>query len=110
MTQTYRGHPRVAGNFARFLGYWTREERTVDLMTALYKSSTQAALFLGLSNKGRIAVGADADIVIFDPDTIIDKSSFAKDFMAPPEGIEYVIGNGKLTVSAKQLVPEVLAG
>ncbi|MEE9502265.1 MAG: amidohydrolase family protein [Candidatus Aminicenantaceae bacterium] len=110
VTQKYRGHPRVAGNFARFLGYWMREESTVDLMTALYKTSTQAALFLGLLNKGRIAVGADADIVIFDPDTIIDKSSFGKDFMAPPEGIEYVIVNGKLTVSEGQLVPDVLAG
>ena len=110
VTQKYRGHPRVAGNFARFLGYWTREESTVDLMTALYKTSTQAALFLGLLNKGRIAVGADADIVIFNPDTIIDKSSFGKDFMAPPEGIEYVIVNGKLTVSGGQLVPDVLAG
>ena len=110
VTQKYRGHPRVAGNFARFLGYWTREESTVDLMTALYKTSTQAALFLGLLNKGRIVVGADADIVIFDPDTIIDKSSFGKDFMAPPEGIEYVIVNGKLTVSGGQFVPDVLAG
>jgi len=110
VTQKYRGHPRVAGNFARFLGYWTREESTVDLMTALYKTSTQAALFLGLLNKGRIVVGADADIVIFDPDTIIDKSSFGKDFMAPSEGIEYVIVSGKLTVSGGQLVPDVLAG
>lgn len=110
VTQKYKGHPRVAGNFSRFLGYWTREEGTVDLMTALFKTSTQAALFLGLSNKGRIAVGADADIVIFNPETITDKSTFGEDFMAPPEGIDYVIVNGKLTVSRGKLLPGVNAG
>lgn len=110
VTQKYRGHPRVAGNFSRFLGYWTREEGTVDLMTALFKTSAQAALFLGLSNKGRIAVGADADIVIFNPDTIIDKSTFGEDFMTPPEGIDYVIVNGQLTVSEGKLLPGVTAG
>jgi len=110
VTQKCVGHPRVAGNFSRFLGYWTREEGTVDLMTALFKTSTQAALFLGLSKKGRIAVGADADIVIFNPDTIADKSTFGKDFMTPPEGIDYVIINGQLTVSEGKLVPGVKAG
>jgi hypothetical protein len=110
VSKEYRGHPRVAGNFSRFLGYWTREEETVDLMTALFKTSTQAALFLGLDNKGRIAVGADADIVVFNPDTIIDRSTFGEEFMAPPEGIDYVLVNGKLTVSEGKLVPGVRAG
>lgn len=110
VTQKYRGHPRVAGNFSRFLGYWTREEGTVDLMTALFKTSTQAALFLGLSNKGKIAVGADADIVIFNPDTIRDKSTFGEDFMTPPEGIDYVIVNGQLAVSEGKLLPGVRTG
>lgn len=110
VTQTYRGHPRVAGNFSRFLGYWTREERTVDLMTALYKTSTQAALFLGLPNKGRIAVGADADLVIFNPETIRDKSTFGEGFKTPPEGLEHVIVNGQVTVEDGKLVPGILAG
>ena len=110
VTEEYQGHPRVAGNFSRFLGYWTREQGVMNLMTALYKTSTQAALFLGLSNKGRLAVGADADIVVFNPDTIKDKSTFGKDFMAPPEGIDYVIVNGKITVSKAKIVPGVLAG
>jgi len=104
------GHPRLAGNFSRFLGYWTREQGVVDLMTALSKTSTQAALFLGLSNKGRIDLGADADVVIFNPATIKDKAGFGQDSMAPPEGIEYVIVNGKITVSRAKLVPGVLAG
>jgi len=110
VSKKYRGHPRVAGNFSRFLGYWTREEGTVDLMKALFKTSTQAALFLGLSNKGRIAVGADADIVVFNPETIKDRSTFGDAFMTPPEGIDYVIVNGQLTVSEGKLVPGVKAG
>lgn len=110
VTQKYQGHPRVAGNFSRFLGYWTREEGTIDLMTALFKTSTQAALFLGLANKGRIAEGADADIIVFNPDTITDKSTFGDNFRTPPEGIDYVIVNGEITVSKGKLVPGVKAG
>ena len=109
-TKEYSGHPRVAGNFSRFLGYWTKEQGTLDLMTALFKTSAQAALFLGLHNKGRIAVGADADIVVFDPDTIRDKSTFGEGFMTPPEGMEYVIVNGQLTVESGKPVPGILAG
>jgi N-acyl-D-amino-acid deacylase len=109
-TQKYAGHPRVAGNFARFLGYWTREEETIDLMTALFKTSTQAALFLGLPNKGRIAVGADADLVIFDPETIKDKATFGENFMTPPEGLHHVIVNGQMTVEEGKLVSGIRAG
>jgi len=109
-TGKYRGHPRVAGNFSMFLGHWVREEGVCDLMTALFKTSTQAALQLGLRNKGRIHPGADADITIFNPATVIDRATFGEGFMTPPEGIEYVIVNGELTVADGELVEDVLAG
>jgi len=107
---TYVGHPRTAGNFARFLGYWVRELGVMDIMDALFKTSTQSALHLGLDRKGRIAVGADADITIFSPDLIIDRADFGVKFMEPSEGIYYVIVNGVLTVEHQKLVPEVMAG
>jgi len=109
-TGKYVGHPRTAGNFSRFLGYWVREQGVCDLMTGLFKTSTQAALQLGLRNKGRIHPGADADITIFNPATVIDRSTFGEGFMTPPEGIEYVIVNGELTVADGELVEGVLAG
>lgn len=104
------GHPRTTNNFARFLGHWVREKGTVDLMTALFKTSTQSALHLGLAGKGRIAVGADADITVFDPEMIIDRGDFGDGFDTPPEGIDYVIVNGILTVNEGEIVPDTMPG
>jgi len=103
-------HPRASNNFARFLGYWVREQGLTDLMTALFKTSTQTAIHLGLTNKGRIAVGADADIVIFDPATIIDRGEYGEKFATPPAGIAAVIVNGVLTVKDSELIPGAKAG
>ncbi|MFC2158324.1 amidohydrolase family protein [Acidobacteriota bacterium] len=103
-------HPRTTNNFARFLGRWVREEGTMDLMTALFKTSTQAALHLGLTGKGRIAVGADADITIFNPDTISDRGLYGEGFDTPPVGIDYVLVNGMLTVSKGEFQPDIKAG
>lgn len=104
------GHPRTTNNFARFLGHWVREQGTVDLMTALFKTSTQSALHLGLAGKGRIALGADADITVFQPDTVIDKADFGEGFATPPTGIDYVFVNGILTVNKGEIVPEIQPG
>jgi N-acyl-D-amino-acid deacylase len=109
-TKKYVAHPRTTNNFARFLGYWVREKGIVDLMTALFKTSAQSALHLGLSGKGRIALGADADITIFNADTIIDRGEYGEGFNNSPVGIEYVIVNGVLTVKKGELVPDVTAG
>jgi N-acyl-D-amino-acid deacylase len=110
VSKTFSGHPRTSGNFARFLGYWVREQNSMDIMDALFKTSTQSALHLGLTHKGRIIVGADADITIFDPATIIDKADFGAKFLEPSEGISYVIVNGVLTVEHKKLLPGAMAG
>jgi N-acyl-D-amino-acid deacylase len=101
-TGKYAGHPRGAGSFARFLGYWVRERGVCDLMTALAKTSTLAAVWLGLENKGRVSVGADADLTLFDPETIVDKATYAEPGI-PSGGIPYVILNGVLTVAEGEL-------
>ena len=65
---------------------------------------------IGLKNKGMLSIGADADITIFNADTVIDKSTFGAGFMEPPEGIEYVLVNGILTVNNGQLVSGTMPG
>ena len=75
------GHPRVAGTFARLLGRYVREQRTLTLMDALRKITIEPARRLerrvaAMASKGRLQVGADADIVLFDSSTIIDRASY----------------------------------
>lgn len=102
------GHPRGAGSFARFLGYWVRERGVCDLMTALAKTSTLAAVWLGLDGKGRVQVGSDADITLFDPQRVIDRATYLEPGI-PSSGIPYVIVNGVVAVSEGKLTGE-LAG
>ncbi|HEY1659102.1 MAG TPA: amidohydrolase family protein [Candidatus Sulfotelmatobacter sp.] len=91
-------HPRGQGTFCRVLGHYVREEKVLDLMTALRKMTLlpaqrlekRAPVFL---NKGRIRVGADADITVFNPDTIIDKATFEAPLQFSA-GISYVLVNG----------------
>ena len=104
------GNPRVAGTYTRFLGRFVREEGLMDLMTALFKCSTLPAQVLGLKNKGRITIGADADITIFNADTVIDRATFGSGFNTSPDSIEYVIVNGILTIRNGELVPGVRPG
>jgi len=103
-TGKFTAHPRIAGTYSKFLGYWVREQGVCDLMTALAKSSTMAAVFLGLDGKGRVQVGADADLVLFDPETVIDTATYrAEGSLNPPEGIPHVIVNGVPVVRDSQL-------
>jgi len=105
------GHPRVAGGFARWFGLWVRDRGTVDLKTAIFKSSTMAALTLGLHSKGSVSLGADADLVVFDPATIQDKAGYDQsEFMNPPEGIAYVVVNGVVVVDHGKIVPDTYPG
>ena len=74
-------HPRGQGTFSRVLGHYVRDEKVLDLMTALRKMTLMPAQRLEkrapvFQNKGRIRVGADADITVFDPNTILDKATF----------------------------------
>jgi len=90
-------HPRWYGTFPRVLGHYVRERGVLDLPTAIKKMTSMPADRLGLANRGRVEAGKIADLTIFDPESIIDKSTFT-DPHHYSEGIEYVIVGGVLTV------------
>jgi dihydroorotase len=91
-------HPRGAGTFARVLGRYVRERGTIGLMDAIRKTSLMPADRLAgylpaMRRKGRLAVGADADVTVFDAATVIDRATYEKP-MQPSEGIRHVLVNG----------------
>ncbi len=87
-------HPRNYGSFARVLGYYVRERQLLSLPLAIHKMSHLPADRLGLSDRGRIAPGAKADIAVFDPNTVIDRATFA-DPHQYAEGVLHVFVNGR---------------
>ena len=97
------GHPRAAGTFPRVLGKYVREEKALSMMDALKKITMIPADRLDLSQKGRIEVGCDADITIFDPETISDGATFENLFIKPV-GIDAVIVNGTVAVKDNEFV------
>lgn len=90
-------HPRSFGTFPRVLGRYVRERGTLPLADAIHKMSGEPARRLGLSDRGTIAEGCFADLVLFDPATVIDRAEFGR---APeaPLGIEVVVVNGTVMV------------
>jgi hypothetical protein len=107
-------HPRTAGTFSRVLGKYVREDKVIDLATALEKMTLLPAKRLEniapmMRFKGRIQVGADADITIFNPDTIVDLATFEKglEFSA---GIEYVMVNGTFVLLNGRTLAGVMPG
>ena len=104
-----RGHPRAAGTYARVLGRYVREQHALSLMDALRKMTVMPADRLGIRTKGRIAVGADADITVFDAERVTDRATFEKPAQYS-EGIPYVLVNGTLVVRRGELVNGVAPG
>ena len=90
-------HPRYYGTFPRVLGKYSREDKIFDLPTAVKKMTSMPAAKLGLQKRGLIAKDYFADIVLFNPETVIDNASFVDPHQFP-SGIEYVIVNGKITI------------
>jgi len=104
-------HPRWYGTFPRVLGHYVREKNTLSLSEAIYKMTHLPAASLGLSDRGTIAENMKADIVVFDPATIIDKATFESPHQYS-EGIHHVVINGQLAVKdgefQQQKIGEVL--
>jgi len=97
-------HPRGAGTYPRFLGRYVREFKVVPLEEGVRKMTSLPASVLGLKDRGRIGEGMKADLVLFNPDTVIDRSTI-KDPTAAPEGIPYVIVNGQVAVDKGVATP-----
>jgi N-acyl-D-aspartate/D-glutamate deacylase len=108
------GHPRNAGTYSRVLAQYVREKGTITLMDALRKMTLMPAEMLERStpearHKGRLQEGADADIVVFDPKTISDRSTFEKP-MEPSIGVRYLVVAGTVLVDEGAIVPDVFPG
>lgn len=88
-------HPRGFGAFARFVEHFVRRRRLLSLEEAVHKMTGLPAATFGLSDRGRIAVGAAADLVLFDAETIADRANFGQP-PQPPVGIELVVVNGAI--------------
>ena len=108
------GHPRTTGTFSRVLGRYVRDSRALTLMDAIRKMTLMPAGRLearvpAMKRKGRMAVDADADLTIFDPQRVLDRSTYRQPSL-PPVGIEYVIVNGTPVVSRGRSVEGVTPG
>jgi N-acyl-D-aspartate/D-glutamate deacylase len=108
------GHPRGAGTYARVLGLYVREKHLLPLMDAIAKMTILPARRLEsyvpeMKNKGRLAVGADADITVFDPATVKDEATFAEP-TKPSTGIPDVLVNGTFVVKDGELVKGAMPG
>jgi dihydroorotase len=108
------GHPRTTGTYARVLGRYVRERGSLSLMDAIRKMTLMPAERLqarvpAMRTKGRLRVGADADLTILDAAQIIDRSTYREPGL-PPAGISHVIVNGVPVVAMGQPVEGVAPG
>ncbi|MCL2364177.1 MAG: amidohydrolase family protein [Defluviitaleaceae bacterium] len=109
-----QSHPRGAGTFSRVIGHYARDEGVITLMEALTMMTIRPAQHLSRASydadrKGRLEIGADADIVLFCFDTIIDTATPER-VGSPSIGVQYVFVNGQLQLSRAAIVPNVRAG
>ncbi|MGQ0648497.1 MAG: amidohydrolase family protein [Gemmatimonadaceae bacterium] len=105
--QNGRGHPRTSGSYSKVLGKYVREEKALPLMDALRKMTLEPSRRLearvpAMASKGRVHVGADADLAIFDPATVIDRSTY-EDANISAAGIPYVVVGGQVVVDGGQI-------
>jgi dihydroorotase len=108
------GHPRTTGTFSKVLGRYVRESKSLSLVEAIRKMTLMPAERMqarvpAMRTKGRLRVGADADVTVFDPAQIIDRSTYREPGLAPI-GIQHVIVNGVPIVAMGQVVEGVVPG
>ena len=101
-----KGHPRAAGAFPRFLSH-SAGDYGLSLSEALFRITALPAMQLGLVGKGMLHPGADADLVIFDPERLRDRASFAEPTL-PPDGIAAVFVAGRPAVRDGRIVNSTL--
>ena len=107
-------HPRAAGTFSKTLRQYVREQGTLELTEAIRRSSTLPALLLetmspAMRRKGRLSVGADADVVVFDPVTVSDRATYA-DSCRLSTGFRHVVVNGVPLIRDGVLDPDAMPG
>jgi len=108
------GHPRTTGTFSRLLGRYVRDAHALPLMEAIRKITLMPAQRLGarvpaMRRKGRLEVGADADITIFDAARVLDRSTYREPSLSPV-GIQHVMVNGVSVVTNGRAVENVTPG
>ncbi|MBX2941801.1 MAG: D-aminoacylase [Cyclobacteriaceae bacterium] len=96
-------HPRWYGTFPRVLGVYVREKGVLTLENAIQKMTMMSADRLGLKDRGRIKENTFADVVVFNPQTVKDKSTFQNPHQYP-DGIDYVVVNGTLAVDKGKFI------
>ncbi len=112
--QSGMGHPRTTGTFGRVLGRYVRENHALSLMDAIRKMTLMPAQRLearvpAMRQKGRLRVGADADITIFDAGRVVDRSTYREPSLSPV-GIQHVLVNGVSVVANGRAVEGVAPG
>ena len=90
-------HPRIAGCFARVLGHYSRDLQLFSLAEAVRKMTSLPASRFGLTDRGTVEAGKAADLVVFDPGTVIDRATY-DDPLVPPAGVDAVLVNGQVAV------------
>ena len=114
LPENAQAHPRSCGSYARVLGRYVRENHVLSLMEGLRRVTLVPAQILEtvtpqMKQKGRVQVGTDADLVVFDPETILDRATYEHPTLTSV-GMQHVLVNGQFVIKQHMLVREALPG